>query len=45
MKNIDTIFQLGNESTLDTMETHHYINNSMSPVEFELKNGFSVDYS
>ena len=45
MKNIDAIFQLGYESTLDALENHHSLNKSISPEEFELMNGFSLDYS
>ncbi|MEH6512535.1 patatin-like phospholipase family protein [Maribacter arcticus] len=43
VKNIDAIFQLGYESTIDALETNHSLKKSMSPAEFELMNGFSVD--
>ena len=43
VKNIDAIFQLGYDSTIEELETNHSLNKSLSPAEFELMNGFSVD--
>ncbi|WP_339841681.1 patatin-like phospholipase family protein [uncultured Maribacter sp.] len=43
MKNIDAIFELGYESAIEALESKHTLSKSMSAIESELMNGFSVD--